>query len=319
MWGSYAFTACVRDVHSPGYICRSMTLRTPNLFLIGAMRAGTTALHETLSSHPQVFMSSFKEPAHFADPAQLETDSELIAGAGYAGDWDKYLALFANAGGAKYVGESSTHYTKLPRITGVAGRIAAVAPEARLIYLVRDPVARTLSHYRYAVRRRTERRPLPVALRQEPFYGAVSNYAMQLEPYLSTFGADRVYVLELERLARDTRTELEGLFSWLGLAPSGADAFERRNEMPAEVEVTTGPDALHRLGQSRAYRKAIRRMIPEPLLAVLRRRLLRPLDEGDLAREAAVAYLRELHEPEVVALEVLLGRSFEDWSTLRPA
>ena len=63
----------------------AMTQRIPNLFLIGAMRSGTTALHEVLGNHPQIFMSDVKEPAHFADPAELAMDSRVASAAGFCG------------------------------------------------------------------------------------------------------------------------------------------------------------------------------------------------------------------------------------------
>lgn len=82
-----------------------------NLFLVGAMKSGSTTLHEYLSQHPDIFMSEEKEPGYFVP--ELWRDRPK----------DDYDRLFTNAYDKKYMGESSTHYTKLPTYKGVAERI----------------------------------------------------------------------------------------------------------------------------------------------------------------------------------------------------
>ena len=84
----------------------------PNLFVIGAMKSGTTSLHAYLGSHPQIFMCPEKEPSFFA--------KETISSRGE--DW--YLKLFAAAGSKPVIGESSTAYSRIPLFPGVPERIA---------------------------------------------------------------------------------------------------------------------------------------------------------------------------------------------------
>jgi hypothetical protein len=67
----------------------------PNLFIVGAMRSGTTSLHAYLGLHPEIFMSVPKEPSYFVKEMNLAKGQE----------W--YLGLFAAAGKAKVIGESS--------------------------------------------------------------------------------------------------------------------------------------------------------------------------------------------------------------------
>ena len=205
----------------------------------------------------------------------------------------------------------------MPRINGVADRIAAVAPRARIVYLVRDPVERTLSHYRYAVRAREEKRPLLTAVADDSFYAAVSHYAMQLRPYLDRF-AGQVYVCVLEDLVGDPDREMSALFDWLGLDPAVAGTgFAHRNASPNDVAMVRGPGFLHEAGRTTGYRR-IRRVLPESLLARVRSLLLRPVSGDEMRNDAAIDYLREVHEPQVLQLEQLLERSFSSWPTLRP-
>lgn len=295
-----------------------MAERTPNLFLVGAMRSGTTALHEVLGTHPDIFMSSVKEPAFFTDPTELATDSRVASAAGFAADRARYLALFAGAGDTTYAGESSTHYTKQPRITGVAERMVEMSPDARIVYLVRDPVERTLSHYRYHVRAKYERRPCLEALRADPIYCATSDYAMQIEPYRSCFGAERVKMLVLEELAADGSRHLRELFDWLGVAPAGVAALPQRNEVGGDLARARGPELLHRAGRSPVYRQMATTLLPRRMRTIVRRLLNRPVAADETSSREVLAYLQRVHGPQVDAFEEIMGRPMISWTTVRP-
>ena len=295
----------------------AMTQRIPNLFLIGAMRSGTTALHEVLGNHPQIFMSDVKEPAHFADPAELAMDSRVASAAGFAGDRTKYLQLFESAGGARYVGESSTHYTKAPRINGVAQRMGELSPDARILYLVRDPIERTLSHYRFAVRMKYERRPIAEAVR-DPFYCAVSDYAMQLEPFLDRFGRDRIWIGTLEEMAADAPTALAGLYSWLELDPQPGDhTHPQRNALTSQLTRARGPEILHRAGRSRGYQRLARTVVPAGVRRTVRRALNQSVEIGELRDPAIVDYVRSAQESFVERFENMTDLEFPAWTTSR--
>ena len=105
----------------------------PNLFIIGSMKSGTTSLHNYLSYNPEIYMSEEKEPGYFVK--ELAQDKGI--------DW--YLSLFDKAENVKYAGESSTHYTKLPTFSGVAERIHEFSPSAKLLYIMRDPIRRSIA------------------------------------------------------------------------------------------------------------------------------------------------------------------------------
>jgi hypothetical protein len=113
---------------------------------------------------------------------------------------ERYLELFRPSGGARILGEASTNYTKLPLTPGVPERIAAFNPEARFIYLLRDPIQRAVSHYWHMVRHHAEYRPIADAFRRDPQFVAVSDYMTQLRAFLDRFDRDRIAVLVHERL-----------------------------------------------------------------------------------------------------------------------
>jgi hypothetical protein len=113
----------------------------PNFFIVGAAKAGTTSLYEYLRQHPDVFMPKDKEPWHFCDlkePAPYCAVQSL--------DFNAYLALFAEAGDRRAVGEASVSYLTSP---GAESRIYARYPDARIIILLRNPADRVYSWYNF--------------------------------------------------------------------------------------------------------------------------------------------------------------------------
>ena len=171
------------------------------------MKSGTTYLNKLLAAHPAIFMCSPEEPSYFVDPKQLRKLWPDTWDAGFWRSEEHYLQLFQSAGEAFLLGEASTNYTKLPLVPGVAERILHFNPDARFVYLMRDPVERTISHYWHMVRFHAERRPILEAVRAEPQYLDVSHYAMQLLPYLNLFGRDHVAILTYEQLDRYARSD----------------------------------------------------------------------------------------------------------------
>src|SRR5881398_2677233 len=105
----------------------------PNLLVIGASKCGTTSLHHYLGLHPEIGMSRVKELHYFVEEP---TESSLR--------W--YASQFPDA---PVRGESSPSYTQRHRSPLVAARIARVLPDVKLVYIVRDPVERLLSSYRF--------------------------------------------------------------------------------------------------------------------------------------------------------------------------
>ena len=97
----------------------------------------------------------------------------------------------------------SVYYTHLPQATGVAERIRDFNPNARLIYMVRDPTERTISHYWHRVIYNSEDRSLSRAIAEDTQYCDVSYYAMQLNSYFKQFNRDQIKILTLEELIQD--------------------------------------------------------------------------------------------------------------------
>ena len=258
-----------------------MERRLPTFVVIGAMKAGTTSLYAYLRAHPEIFMPETKELDFFV--------AEHNWGRGL--DW--YASNFADAGDVRAVGEVSPNYTKRHLFDGVPDRIGELLPDVRLVYVVRDPIARMRSHYLHAVAESGLKLPIGEALLSHEYLVLCSSYAYQLEPFLDRFPRDQLLILTAEGLRDRRQRELTRLFSFLGVDPE----FE-----PPEVE-----RELHRTSEKRIPRAAARRW---PALTRLADRA-----PARIARLAQQAVSREL-DPEQAAL----APAVEDelWARLAP-
>jgi hypothetical protein len=285
----------------------------PNLFVIGASKAGTSALHAYLNLHPEIRMSGQKEPCFFVDRADLLQRWAVMAHNTVSHDVDTYLAAFDGGEGMRYRGESSTLYAMHPSISGVAGRIATACPDARIIYCVREPVTRTISHYWQENRYLNEKRSLEVALREDPIYRYTSDYALQMEEYLAHFGQDRIHVVVSERLRRDRLTTLAEIFDWLGVA-----SFIPDPEDLADMHVTPPVGRQERIPGIAALRdtalwQRLRKSLPDWMLEGLGRVGTRPVQRAQIDDEAVRAELAVWFAERTTRFEELIGRRIPEW------
>jgi Sulfotransferase domain len=189
----------------------------PNLVLIGAMKCGTSALHAFLDLHPQIAMSQPKELNFFFGPDTGNGQSAAQRGWG-AGNWSHGLAWYAShfPADSPVRGESSPGYTS-PNHPGVAERMAATIPGARLIYLVRDPIARAVSQYHHHRVEGTERRPIAEALLDPASqYISRGRYHERLQPFLARYPRERILVLAQEDLRHRPAPTLRRVFGFAG-------------------------------------------------------------------------------------------------------
>ena len=246
---------------------------TCNLLIPGAPKSGTTALHAALATHPQICMSRPKEPWFFF-------------GDRFEGGATRHNTLFAHAAQkAKIFGESSQGYFADPLSMD---RIAEHLAAPKIILLLRHPVERALSQYRYDVRRGIETDPLEVALRDrgdDPThvwddrigfyrstggYLAFSRYARLVPAWQDRVGTGNVLLLRAEDMASDGAAVLARCHAFLGLpdiapkvtaAARNATAETRRKVMPGPVRAAARmvPGGLKSTPVYRRMRDGIRR------------------------------------------------------------
>lgn len=280
----------------------SETPALPNVIVIGAQKAGTTALHDYLDLHPGVSMAVDKELDFFVDPDCRQRT-------------DEYATFFD--GRSPVRGETSPRYTIDPIAPGVPERIRATVPDVKLIYLVREPVARALADYAQYVAV-WEAVPPDEAFRDlgDPYdrYTAPGLYARQLERYLEVFPAQQIMVVDQAELLDDRRRVLAEVFAFIGADEDFVSPdFDRLLNTSVSRRRTT--QAWRRLRGSRIAGLA-KRLPPQPrrvTLRVARRLVSRPARPVPEPTPELKARLRATFEKDVARLRELTGRDFPSW------
>jgi hypothetical protein len=283
----------------------------PTFFIIGAPKTGTTSLHSYLDNHPEIQMSANKEPRFFAGP-----ENGIPHFPGRVSDLGEYEALFDSSFDVR--GEASTDYAIHPRRTGVPERIGGLVPDAKFIYVVRDPIARTISHYQMRVAVLGERRSLAEALADftdvKSPYVWPSLYASQLELYLRHFPRERMLVVDQADLLRDRSRTLQEIFHFLGVEDGVEDArFEEELSRSSDWRVFS-PRYLQLVNR---YVIPYSRWVPRGARRSFRRvveRVIWPPVETPALGEELRGRLRRLYEGEVERLRALTGKGFPTWS-----
>lgn len=177
----------------------------PDFMIIGAMKAGTSTLYDQLARQPGIFMTTPKEPAFFADDAI------------YRKGLDWYRALYAAAPAAALKGEASTHYTKLPTYPETVARMQADLPRApKLIYVIRNPLDRAMSHYLHERSQGVMGEDVAASFAAHEALTSYGCYAMQLAPFVEAYGRGQIHLTSLEQLKADPDTELAAISVYLG-------------------------------------------------------------------------------------------------------
>jgi Sulfotransferase family len=208
--------------------------------VIGAAKAGTTALFNLLRAHPALHLPEGKELPYFAFPSHDYYDS---AAAFYADAFrERRPGQLCGTVTPQYMfgallgGEGSGTVASGPPEAIVPGRIRDAYPEARLIAVLRDPVARARSHQRMLRMRGFEQRSFDQAIAEllEPAalaearahpnamsgsYVMLGEYGRLLRGYLEAFPREQLLVLFHEDLERDPAAACEAVFSFLGIDP----------------------------------------------------------------------------------------------------
>jgi hypothetical protein len=299
----------------------------PNFFIVGAPKCGTTALYTYLAQHPDVFMSTNKEPRFFA--RDLDTGSERD-GEVFVRDLESYLALFAEANGAMRIGEATALYLFS---RDAARNIRAFCPDAKIIVMLRNPVDvmyglhgerlynenEDIEDFQEALQAAEERRlgrrlphggSVPSLLQ----YREVVRFSEQLERYFEQVGRENVHVIVFEDFVRDTEACYREVLAFLGLSDSFVPSFKVVNPSK-KLRSRTLAQLMRR--PPLALRSLVRAVLP-PKLRLALTQSVRDLNTKRGARppldpELRRSLLREYRE-EIERLGRLIGRDLSHWS-----
>ncbi len=283
----------------------------PNLFIVGAVKSGTTSLYAYLRQHPDIFFPEMKEPHFFAQPAPAREQRHLIT---FIGEQAEYLRLYERGADRRWRGDASPSYLWS---ASAAARIAKVSPDARIIVILRDPIERAYAQYLMDYSEGAIDQPFFEALRRDwerpdkgwgvsQLYVELGLYTGQIQRYRALFGADRVLVLLLEDLKKDARGMLRHIARFLDI-PEGPMAMVDTAEAHNHYKQPKGQWARWLAGHP-VSRFLGERVMPRRLGEYIWERWMQKDAPKPPIDPRAVATLQSIYAPELVALEAELGR-----------
>jgi hypothetical protein len=213
--------------------------------------------------------------------------------------------MFAGSGGRTAIGEGSTSYTKLMLFPRAAERVAAHLPDAKLLYIVRHPLDRILSHWLHTA---SEVREMPVlgeALERWPHFVDTSLYWKQIGAYRRYYPDDRILILFFEDLVARPTEVMGRCYEFLGVDPAlGEQERFEASHVSAQKRVD-GP--LIRMLQDVPLARRLKNLAPRAarrLMPLFRKPLPeRPEWPDGLRREVAARV-----KPDADALFAFCGR-----------
>ncbi|MFT5868804.1 MAG: hypothetical protein ACI8TF_000912 [Paracoccaceae bacterium] len=252
----------------------------PGFLIIGAMKAGTTTLYADLRTVAGLYLPPEKEPEDLTSDTVLE-----------AAGLQAYLAKFCDAPANALCGEASTAYSKRPTFEGVAERALRVCgPDLKVIYLLRDPIARIESQYRHEWGLGLEARPLKMAAFDSTYLG-YSRYDWQLAPWRAVLPPEQILILRIEDYLADRQAGLNQMCAFLGVA-AGQSGNEHLNASFGKRIARRGGLA-ERIMRAPLYQYHLKPYLPKALHRAGRRLLLqRTVQGGDVLTAVDRARLR---------------------------
>jgi len=264
---------------------------SPDIVIVGAMKSATTTLHHYLAQHPQIACSPGKELNFFSH------DDLWAKGL----DW--YLSQFEAPNAGRMLLDSSPNYTKRQHWPLAATRLFETNPHAKIVYLIREPVARMMSAHVHDVAAGRQRRSASETLGDHR--GTVmqtTRYFWQLTPYLDVFARDQILVVRFDQLVDSSESTVANILRFLDLEAIGELKIEPERQN-ASVDKTRPTHLVRMLRFDRA-RGLLRKLHP--------RLADRPLEAAEVEPGVAAA-VRDYLRPDLVGLQETGLVDVTDW------
>lgn len=282
-----------------------MTL--PNFIVAGVPRGGTTSLSNYLQQHPEVYLSPEKEPRYFL----LEGDNQVETKPGpkiTIRTMEQYLALFDGVTDEKAIGEATPFYMA----SDVARkRIKETLPDVRLIFSLRDPVARAYSSYWYNVASGKVDKPIEEALSIDNPNVTSWTYYAHLSEWYKTFDPSQIKVILFEDLRADTLGVCRDIFSFLGIREDFVPDLTVRNK--SGVVKNQALAKFYRSVKSSRLNQAFHLRLPLGLRNTFVKMQSKNVEKAPPIPPEIEQSLSAFYRDDTEQLEQLIGRDLSIW------
>jgi len=279
----------------------------PNFFIVGAPKAGTTAIFSYLNQHPQIYMSTRKEPHYFSIKNVSDNDLRKKP----IRNKKKYLSLFKNVKNEKIVGEASTSYLADPEAPKL---IKKIIPDAKILISIRDPTDRTFSAYlmkrNSGLMEPTFHEQIHLELKQEidlkkPNCTLKDGfYSESISRYLNIFGSNQIKVIIFEEWITDPEKTIEEIIKFLKI---DIPIVQYKIKNPNPFKNPRGSVAKFLL-QNREVKKITGLFVPFSTSKIFAKKILLKKDIKPKIDEVDRDILKGIFEKDVEKLKSILGR-----------
>lgn len=297
----------------------------PNFLIIGVAKAGTTSLHYYLKQHPQIYMSSLKEPKFFA------FEGEELDFQGPAKDnirknsvttLEEYQQLFEGVTEEIAIGEASPIYFEHPK---AAHNIKHHIPEVKLVVVLRHPAERAFSAFSHLVREGYETLSFEEALQKEEdrinqkwiplfYYKQIGFYYIHLKRYFDIFDREQIQVYLYEDLQDNCNSLLQNIYNFIGVDNSLIPDLSRKN-----ISGIPRSRLLYNLfAKENIIKSALKPMfsnqIRKKIYSVVTTKTLKPKPKLSLTTKSN---LIEVYKEDILRLQDLIDRDLSSWLSVK--
>ena len=281
------------------------------IFIVGTPKSGTTSLHYYMNEHPEILMSSLKEPDFFTDKEIV--DQGLYYGTSRINTLQKYHNLFSDKNDEKIFGESSVSYLFYPE---VPKRIKKYNTEAKIIIMLRNPVDRAFSHYLMDFRLGLiSDRFEDVFNKKEGLkfqqYFLLGNYYSQVKRYFDEFSKENVHIIWYSDFKKDAEKEIQKVFKFISVNSYYKVNFETVHNsfsMPKSK-------IIRKIYSIVLLRKLLSFLFPSTIVKFIKATLFKKENKPRITIENRKIFT-EYYLDEICKLEALLSINLSEWKKL---
>jgi hypothetical protein len=270
----------------------------------GVQKCGTQTLYALLGSHPQILAS---KTHYFLTEGNTDPERYNEFFRGEARDWRL---------------EVSTEYFISPI---AAGQIAKVVPDARFVFVFREPVARAWSAWKMQLTRGADLEPFAKSVKTQATYLDHGRYGTHLRRFLDHFPKEHMFFLRTEDLSKRLDEVLPRICHFLSIEPFPDVSQHRKNVggMPRSMAVSRMLNLAFRM-RNAMRESPLRGLVTHPVIHEASRRVRNRIAlwnrvtvlESGPDPETARLIRRELRA-EIEDLALLTGLDLSNWLEIR--